>query len=1191
MLDELVNEASPLWGAAPGMALVMLASVPSGVNSIVEARARVRKLMFTPVDHQSCHWVAPTLRHVIGPFHSFPSPLLYIGTGSSDIQGRPSQWANPFSFFVGDAESAFSLFTRYLESRADLLEFLTPLSGADMICDCKLGSWCHGHELTRTFQEKFLSESVVDTASSKLDAMSASCVMEGFDDDDDEGLVAAATDGEVMPAPKFNEKIEAINETIRGSAANIREERPNWLPTWVTLIAMIRGAIYPVFWEMFAGKAGLTREFLRQGWPCGPPVDVVYNPDFDLLNPFFLTIVLGLIFERLIRVLHLGPPCSSFSMACNRFKSYAMRSAQEPAGFANQIPHRAQKVRLGNALADISAKLAEAQEKAMNFWMLEQPTTSLMWLYGPIAELISKFSTFLVTVDVCMFGAPWMKPTSLASNFPGLLKLARKCDRSHTHISLQGNAPCGKSWTAIASPYWPAFAREWVIHCASLFLAEFTARMPPLHFAGFPYVSGDVSVESLLIDMGFKPSGHTDVATVATRVTAGVQPTGRSMPQLLPDGLGPDDHLTVAKSIVHPFARPPSLPGYVHRALNAQRDLPSDLATSRSLILAELRILAKACTEENARIIERVHPYIRPIVAKRNIAFMREVSFICQGLDYNLMIDYVFGLPMLGWARHSPIMLQRQSQPPRAVPPSSAQIIEENKIALSKAKPSYSHALDKLAWEKTQKEFENFSMLGPFYSLDELPDGKPRLLNRFGILEMHGGAIEESCRVIDDGRSRGHNADSANTAAHRPADLDLLAAVCRLLAFLFPNQALAGFPSDFKSAYRQVPSDPRQALDFVIASWDTDNIKQVFFLAVSQVFGSGNAPLNFTRYADFCCRVLAGLFAIPAVHCVDDIIVFELLKSVMSAFECWRCFADLCGWDVPDAKSPPPSQSFRGLGAIIDLSQYPAGPLLFRPAEDRINDLILTLQKVSEEHKLSPALAGKLYGKLMFMSSQYFGRLGRALLRAFSRRQHEVRFAFNPQIIAAIAFWIRNMRTLRPREIPTALHLAPLYLSYSDGEGDKAGVGVALWCPGGKVVGGYMQIPEIVREVWSRSATCGEHYDIFEIEAVGPLLVLHNFGYLIPEGALWIHFIDNDAALATLVKGSSSVLSGEVITAHTHSLIAERGVWPWFDRVASKDNPVDQLSRGKLQGPWQLKEIEVPPKLVSELQDYLDSNI
>ena len=107
-----------------------------------------------------------------------------------------------------------------------------------------------------------------------------------------------------------------------------------------------------------------------------------------------------------------GPPCSSFSMACNRFKRYAMRSSREPDGFANLPPHRAEKVRLGNALAETAARLAHAQELAGNYWMIEQPATSLMWRFGDIKELAACATSWLVTIDVCMFGAPWRKPTS-----------------------------------------------------------------------------------------------------------------------------------------------------------------------------------------------------------------------------------------------------------------------------------------------------------------------------------------------------------------------------------------------------------------------------------------------------------------------------------------------------------------------------------------------------------------------------------------------------------------------------------------------------------------------------------------------------------------------------------------------------------------------------------------------------------
>ena len=272
-------------------------------------------------------------------------------------------------------------------------------------------------------------------------------------------------------------------------------------------------------------------------------------------------------------------------------------------------------------------------------------------------------------------------------------------------------------------------------------------------------------------------------------------------------------------------------------------------------------------------------------------------------------------------------MVQRTSRPPRAERPSNEDIVKENQVALQRAKPSSDPVADKLSWEKTKSEFSNATMLGPFYSEEELPmiPGRvPRFMNRFGISERHGGAEEAPVRNIDDGKARGHNDDSANTATHRPADLDLLGSLSRRIAEAFPEQPLSGFPSDFKGAYRQVTADPLQAIDHTIVSWDTDSSRVVFFLAVTQLFGSGNAPLNFTRFPEFCCRALGALFAIAAVHCVDDVIVIDLLSNIADGFACWRKFADLCGWDVPDSKSPPPAQLFRALGAMIDFQGTPA---------------------------------------------------------------------------------------------------------------------------------------------------------------------------------------------------------------------------------------------------------------------------
>ena len=106
------------------------------------------------------------------------------------------------------------------------------------------------------------------------------------------------------------------------------------------------------------------------------------------------------------------------------------------------------------------------------------------------------------------------------------------------------------------------------------------------------------------------------------------------------------------------------------------------------------------------------------------------------------------------------------------------------------------------------------------------------------------------------------------------------------------------------------------------------------------------------------------------------------------------------------------------------------------------------------------------------------------------------------------------------------------------------------------------------------------------MEAIGPLLVLHNFGHLM-RGKLWIHFCDNEAALATLVKGSSSVMSGEFVAAATHRLIGRWSIWPWFDRVDTGSNPVDKLSRGEMRGNWKLVPISFPVGFIESIAAFI----
>ena len=154
-------------------------------------------------------------------------------------------------------------------------------------------------------------------------------------------------------------------------------------------------------------------------------------------------------------------------------------------------------------------------------------------------------------------------------------------------------------------------------------------------------------------------------------------------------------------------------------------------------------------------------------------------------------------------------------------------------------------------------------------------------------------------------------------------------------------------------------------------------------------------------------------------------------------------------------------------------------------------------------------------------------------------------------------------------------------------KGSKANIGVALWENETQVVrAGVLRVPEEVRILWDRQKHLRRFNDIFEIEAVGPLVLLEKF----PDqfrGSLWLHFLDNSAALSNLVNGSSSVIQGDILIGATWSQVQRLQVFPRFDRVDSKSNPADGLSRGRLDGLWKVESLAFLGSLLRALRQEL----
>ena len=64
---------------------------------------------------------------------------------------------------------------------------------------------------------------------------------------------------------------------------------------------------------------------------------------------------------------------------------------------------------------------------------------------------------------------------------------------------------------------------------------------------------------------------------------------------------------------------------------------------------------------------------------------------------------------------------------------------------------------------------------------------------------------------------------------------------------------------------------------------------------------------------------------------------------------------------------------------------------------------------------------------------------------------------------------------------------------------------MALWVQGhSEPLAGVLEVPVEVRQLWDTQMSRGRHNDIFEIEGVGPLVILENYPELL-MGRMWLH--------------------------------------------------------------------------------------
>jgi hypothetical protein len=106
---------------------------------------------------------------------------------------------------------------------------------------------------------------------------------------------------------------------------------------------------------------------------------------------------------------------------------------------SNHIKAR-EKERVGLEMALFTIKVIQLCRQRGIFWSLENPKSSRLFEFEPMLEVLSHREVCRFDFDMCAYGVPHKKPTTLFTNCQFLCDLQACCPKNHQHVQLRGSA-------------------------------------------------------------------------------------------------------------------------------------------------------------------------------------------------------------------------------------------------------------------------------------------------------------------------------------------------------------------------------------------------------------------------------------------------------------------------------------------------------------------------------------------------------------------------------------------------------------------------------------------------------------------------------------------------------------------------------------------------------------------------------
>ena len=211
--------------------------------------------------------------------------------------------------------------------------------------------------------------------------------------------------------------------------------------------------------ELFSGTGVQTSAMHEAGLRTLRPMEL--KAKFDLSRRSTQLVVLQWIRSGRIWSLHAGTPCTIWSIARRGIKN---------------LKRAADKERLGVELALFTVEVIRECSRCGVIWTLENPASSGLFRYEPIAALQSLPNFRDVHFHMCAFGAAHRKPTRIWTNASCLESLEHRCDGQHRHEILAGKVRQRendgtwkwKSRTELAGEYPQQLVERWAALLSSV---------------------------------------------------------------------------------------------------------------------------------------------------------------------------------------------------------------------------------------------------------------------------------------------------------------------------------------------------------------------------------------------------------------------------------------------------------------------------------------------------------------------------------------------------------------------------------------------------------------------------------------------------------------------------------------------------------------------------------------------------